>query len=245
MEADMSKVALVTGGTRGIGRAIVKRLKEAGCTVAATYASNEAAAQCCAHDLGVAVIQADAACFEACQGAVAQVEDRFGPVDVLVNNAEITRDGPFHRMTSEQWSAVMRVDMDSLFNMTRPVIEGMRQRGWGRVVNISSINGQKGQTGQTNYCAAKAGAIGFTKALAQENAKKGVTVNCICPGYVDTEMVRAVPAPILQGIIDQIPVGRLGQGEEVAELVAFLVSDQAAFLTGATVAVNGGQYMVG
>ena len=177
--------------------------------------------------------------------AVSEVEAQLGPIEVLVNNDSITRDGFFHKMTPEQWGDVIRVNMDSLFNMTRQVIDGMRDRGFGRVINISSINGQKGQVGQTNYSAAKAGMIGFTKALALENARKGITVNCIAPGYIDTEMVQAVPEKVLESIISQIPVGRLGHGEEIADMVAFLAGERAGYVTGATLALNGGQYMVG
>jgi len=241
----MARVALVTGGTRGIGHAIVERLKADGMKVAAGYSGNDAAAEACVRDLGVMVIKGNVGNFEDCQRAVEAVEKELGPIDVLVNNAGITRDGVFHKMTPEQWGEVIRVNMDSLFNMTRQVIEGMRDRGWGRIVNISSINGQKGQMGQTNYSAAKAGMIGFTKALALENAKKGVTVNCIAPGYIDTEMVQSVPEKVLEGIIAQIPVGRLGRGEEIADMVAFLAGERAGYVTGATLALNGGQYMVG
>lgn len=241
----MARVALVTGGTRGIGRAIVERLKADGMQVAAGYSGNDAAAEACAKELGVMVVKGNVGNFMDCKHAVEAVEKELGPVDVLVNNAGITRDGVFHKMTSEQWSEVIRVNMDSLFNMTRQVIEGMRDRGWGRIVNISSINGQKGQMGQTNYSAAKAGMIGFTKALALENARKGVTVNCIAPGYIDTEMVAAVPEKVLEGIIAQIPVGRLGKGEEIADMVAFLAGERAGYVTGTTLALNGGQYMVG
>jgi acetoacetyl-CoA reductase len=239
----MARVALVTGGTRGIGRAIVERLKADGMKVAAGYSGNDAAAQACASELGVMVIKGNVGSFDDCRQAVAAVEAELGPIDVLVNNAGITRDGVFHRMNSEQWSEVIRVNMDSLFNMTRQVIEGMREREWGRIVNISSINGQKGQIGQTNYSAAKAGMIGFTKALALENAKKGVTVNCIAPGYIDTEMVQAVPEKVLESIIGQIPVGRLGRGDEIADMVAFLAGEQAGYVTGSTLSLNGGQYM--
>jgi acetoacetyl-CoA reductase len=239
----MARVALVTGGTRGIGRAIVERLKADGMQVAAGYSGNDAAAEACARELGVMVIKGNVGAFADCQQAVAAVEAELGPIDVLVNNAGITRDGVFHRMSSEQWSEVIRVNMDSLFNMTRQVIEGMREREWGRIVNISSINGQKGQIGQTNYSAAKAGMIGFTKALALENARKGVTVNCIAPGYIDTEMVQAVPEKVLESIIGQIPVGRLGRGEEIADMVAFLTGEHAGYVTGATLSLNGGQYM--
>jgi acetoacetyl-CoA reductase len=241
----MARVALVTGGTRGIGRAIVERLKADGMQVAAGYSGNDAAAEACVRELGVMVIKGNVGNLMDCKQAAEAVERELGPIEVLVNNAGITRDGVFHKMTPEQWSEVIRVNMDSLFNMTRQVIEGMRDRGWGRVINISSINGQKGQMGQTNYSAAKAGMIGFTKALALENAKKGVTVNCIAPGYIDTEMVMAVPEKVLEGIIAQIPVGRLGHGEEIADMVAFLAGERAGYVTGATLALNGGQYMVG
>jgi acetoacetyl-CoA reductase len=238
-------VAFVTGGTRGIGRAICERLKSDGMKVAAGYSGNEEAAQACARELGVMVVKGNVGSFEDCDRAVRAVEAELGPVDVLVNNAGITRDGVFHKMSPAQWSDVIRVNMDSVFNMTRQVIEGMREREWGRIVNISSINGQKGQMGQTNYAAAKAGMIGFTKALALENARKGVTVNCICPGYIDTEMVQAVPETVLASIIAQIPVGRLGRGEEIADMVAFLSGEHAGFVTGSTLSLNGGQYMAG
>jgi acetoacetyl-CoA reductase len=241
----MTRVALVTGGTRGIGRAIVERLCADGMKVAAGYSGNDEAAVECAKSLGVMVVKGNVGNFADCQHAAEAVAKELGPIDVLVNNAGITRDGVFHKMTSEQWSEVIRVNMDSLFNMTRQVIEGMRDRGWGRVINISSINGQKGQMGQTNYSAAKAGMIGFTKALALENARKGVTVNCIAPGYIDTEMVQSVPEKVLEGIIAQIPVGRLGTGDEIADMVAFLAGERAGYVTGATLALNGGQYMVG
>ena len=239
----MVRVALVTGGTRGIGRAIVERLKADGMQVAAGYSGNDAAAEACAKDLGVMVVKGNVGNFADCRHAVVMVEAQLGPIDVLVNNAGITRDGVFHRMTGEQWGEVIRVNMDSLFNMTRQVIEGMRERAWGRIINISSINGQKGQIGQTNYSAAKAGLIGFTKALALENARKGITVNCIAPGYIDTEMVQAVPEKVLEGIIAGIPVGRLGRGEEIADMVAFLAGEHAGYVTGSTLSLNGGQYM--
>ena len=239
----MARVAFVTGGTRGIGRAIAERLKAAGFKVAAGYSGNEAAASACASELGVMVVKGNVGVFDDCAAAVKKVEAELGPVVVLINNAGITRDGMLHKMTYEQWSEVIRVNMDSAFNMTRPVIEGMRERGWGRIVNISSINGQKGQMGQTNYSAAKAGLIGFTKALALENAKKGVTVNVICPGYIDTEMVAAVPENVLAQIVAGIPVGRLGKGEEIADMVSFLAGERAGFVTGATLTLNGGQYM--
>ena len=239
----MARVALVTGGTRGIGRAIVERLKADGLNVAAGYSGNEEAAAACSRELGVMVVKGNFGLFEDCVRAAQEVEAELGPIDVLVNNAGITRDGVFHRMSPEQWGEVIRVNMDSLYNMTRQVIEGMRERGFGRIVNISSINGQKGQMGQANYSAAKAGMLGFTKALALENAKKGVTVNAIAPGYIDTEMVQAVPEKVLQGIIDQIPVGRLGRGEEIADVVSFLAGERAGFITGAVLTVNGGQHM--
>jgi acetoacetyl-CoA reductase len=239
----MARVALVTGGTRGIGRAIVERLKADGLKVAAGYSGNEEAALACSRELGVMVVKGNVGVFEDCKRAAEEVAAELGPIDVLVNNAGITRDGVFHRMAPEQWSEVIRVNMDSLYNMTRQVIEGMRERGWGRIINISSINGQKGQIGQTNYSAAKAGMLGFTKALALENAKKGVTVNAIAPGYIDTEMLQAVPEKVLQGIIDQIPVGRLGRGEEIADVVSYLAGERAGFVTGATLTINGGQHL--
>jgi acetoacetyl-CoA reductase len=239
----MTRVAFVTGGTRGIGRAITARLKAAGFQVAAGYSGNEAAAEACAGELGVMVVKGNVGVFEDCARAASEVAAQLGPIDILVNNAGITRDGVFHKMTYEQWSDVIRVNMDSAFNMTRQVIEGMRERNWGRIINISSINGQKGQIGQTNYSAAKAGVIGFTKALAQENAKKGITVNAVAPGYIDTEMLQAVPENVLAGIVAGIPVGRLGRVEEIAEAVAFLASENASFITGATLTVNGGQYI--
>jgi acetoacetyl-CoA reductase len=241
----MSRVAFVTGGTRGIGRAIAARLKAAGYKVAAGYAGNEVAAQATADELGVLVVKGNVSSFADCAAAVKRVEAEFGPVDVLVNNAGITRDAMLHKMTEEQWNDVIHVNLASIFNMTRNVIEGMRERGYGRIVNISSINGQKGQMGQTNYSAAKAGMIGFTKALAQENAKKGITVNTIAPGYVDTEMVMAVPKAVLDQIIAGIPVGRLGMADEIARCVAFLAAEDSGFITGATLSVNGGQYISG
>lgn len=239
----MAKVAIVTGGTRGIGAAIARRLKQVGHDVAATYFGNDVAAAKFREEAGIAVYKWDVADVAASAAGVKQVESDLGPVAVLVNNAGVTRDSMFHRMTFDQWSAVLRTNLDSMFAMTRPVIEGMRDRGAGRIVNISSINGQKGQMGQANYSASKAGVIGFTKALAQENARKGVTVNCICPGYIDTDMVAGVPEKVLEGIIAQIPVGRLGKAEEIASLVAYLVSDEASFVTGAVMTANGGQYI--
>jgi acetoacetyl-CoA reductase len=240
----MSKVAIVTGGTRGIGEAISKGLKAAGYTVAATYAGNDAAAAKFKGETGVEVYKWDVGDAKACADGVAKVEAELGPIGVLVNNAGITRDGMFHRMTAEQWSAVIRTNLDSLFNMTRPVIEGMRSRSFGRIISISSINGQKGQMGQVNYSTAKAGVIGFSKALAQENANKGITVNVIAPGYIATEMVQAVPAEVLKTkILPLIPVGRLGEADEIAAAVVYLSGDQAGFITGSTLSVNGGQYM--
>lgn len=241
----MSRVALVTGGTRGIGHAISAHLVKAGCKVAANYAGNDEAAQKTAAELGIQVFKWDVGDEAACAEGIAKVEAALGPVDILVNNAGITKDGFFHKMTAQQWRDVIRVDLDSLFYMTRPVIEGMRGRGFGRIINISSINGQKGQAGQVNYSAAKAGMIGFTKALAQESANKGVTVNCVAPGYIDTDMVAAVPEEALKKIIATIPAGRLGKADEIAAMVAFLASDQAAFITGATMTVNGAQYIAG
>jgi acetoacetyl-CoA reductase len=239
----MTRVALVTGGTRGIGAAVAKALKAAGHNVAATFAGNTAKAEAFRAETGIHVFQWDVGDEVACANGVRKVEADVGPIDILVNNAGITRDGWFHKMDHAAWSAVLRTNLDSMFNMTRPVIEGMRERGFGRVVNISSINGQKGQLGQVNYSTAKAGIIGFTKALALENARKGVTVNAVCPGYIDTDMVHAVSEKVLEGIIAQIPVGRLGKAEEIGALVAYLASDEAAFMTGAVVSINGGQYM--
>ncbi len=241
----MTRTAFVTGGTRGIGRAISARLRAAGYKVAAGYAGNEVAANAAASELGLFVVKGNVSSFADCVAAVAKVEAELGPIDVLVNNAGITRDAVLHRMTEEQWTEVIRVNLASIFNMTRNVIEGMRERNYGRVINISSINGQKGQIGQTNYSAAKAGIIGFSKALAQENAKKGITVNTICPGYVDTEMVSAVPKAVLDQIIAGIPVGRLGMADEIARCVAFLAAEDAGFITGTTLTVNGGQYITG
>jgi acetoacetyl-CoA reductase len=241
----MTKVALVTGGTRGIGRSISERLAKDGYKVAANYAGNEEAAAKCAAELGVKAYKWDVGDYDACAAGIAAVAKDLGPIDVLVNNAGITRDSTLHRMTRQQWDDVIRVDLTSAFNLCRLTIEGMRERNYGRIVNISSINGQKGQIGQVNYSAAKAGLIGFTKALAQENAKKGVTVNVICPGYIDTEMVAAVPEKVLEGIIATIPVGRLGRAEEIAGCVAFLAGPDAAFITGATLTANGGQYITG
>jgi acetoacetyl-CoA reductase len=240
----MARVAVVTGGTRGIGRAISVALKDAGYNVAATYAGNEGAAQRFKSETGIPVFKFDVADFNACAEGVKAIEAALGgPVDVLVNNAGITRDATMHRMRADQWNDVIRTNLDSCFNMARAVIEGMRGRGFGRIVNISSINGQAGQIGQTNYAAAKAGMLGFTKALAQEGAARGVTVNALAPGYTETDMVRAVPANVLEQIVARIPVGRLGKPEEIARAVLFLVADEAGFITGSTLTVNGGQYM--
>jgi acetoacetyl-CoA reductase len=238
----MGRTAIVTGGTRGIGRAIALALKEIGCKVAATYAGNDAAAAAFRNETGVDVYKWDVGDYEACKAGVAEVEAAQGPTDILVNNAGITRDGFFHKMTPAQWSEVIRADLDSVFNMTHQVFPGMRERGFGRIVNISSINGQKGQMGQTNYSAAKAGMIGFTRALAQEGAFKGVTVNAVAPGYIATEMVAAMNDDVLKKITAQIPVGRLGTAEEIGDCVAFLAGDKAGFITGAVLTANGGQY---
>jgi acetoacetyl-CoA reductase len=240
----MGQVAVVTGGTRGIGAAISTGLRDAGYTVVANYAGNDAAAQAFTAETGIAARKFDVSSYEACASALAAIEAEFGPVAVLVNNAGITRDGFLHKMTAEQWRAVIATDLDSVFNCTRPVIEGMRARGYGRIVNISSINGQKGQIGQTNYSAAKAGMIGFTKALAQEGAAKGITVNCIAPGYIATEMVAAMPPEALAKVVSTIPVGRLGEAEEIARCVLFLVQDPG-FINGSTLTVNGSQYIAG
>jgi acetoacetyl-CoA reductase len=239
----MSRVALVTGGTRGIGAAIASALAAAGHRVAATYAGNKEKADAFREETGIAVFQWDVGDYGACVEGVKRVEGEVGPVDILVNNAGITRDAWFHKADFQAWSAVLRTNLDSMFTMTRPVIEGMRERNFGRVINISSINGQKGQIGQVNYSTAKAGVIGFTKALALENARKGVTVNCICPGYIDTEMVAAVPEKVMEGIVAAIPVGRLGTAEEIAALVVYLAAEQSGFMTGAVLSINGGQYM--
>jgi acetoacetyl-CoA reductase len=241
----MARVAVVTGGTRGIGEAISKALKAAGYKVAANYGGNDEAANKFKAETGIPVFKWDVSSYDSCAAGLKQVEADLGPVEVLVNNAGITRDSTLHRMTPEQWTAVINTNLNSLFNMCRPVIEGMRARKFGRIVNISSINGQKGQMGQSNYSAAKAGELGFTKALAQESAKSGITVNAICPGYIATEMVKAVPKEVLdKSILPYIPVGRLGEPEEVARCVMFLVSDDAGFITGSTLTANGGQYLI-
>jgi acetoacetyl-CoA reductase len=239
----MARVALVTGGTRGIGAAIAKALKAAGYKVAANYGGNDDAAQKFKTETGIPAFKWDVSSFEACGEGIKKVEAELGPIEVLVNNAGITRDAAFHRMTLEQWQQVINTNLGSLFNMTRHVWDGMRTRKFGRVVNISSINGQKGQFGQVNYSAAKAGDLGFTKALAQEGARAGITVNAICPGYINTEMVQAVPKDVLEkSILPQIPIGRLGEPEEIARCVVFLAADDAGLITGATLTANGGQY---
>ncbi|MFA5951217.1 MAG: acetoacetyl-CoA reductase [Hyphomicrobium sp.] len=240
----MTRVAVVTGGTRGIGHAISIALKNKGYRVAANYAGNDAAAQQFQAATGIPVYKFDVGDFDACAKGVADITKALGPIDVLVNNAGITRDAMLHRMTKEQWNEVIRTDLDSVFNMTRPIIDSMRARNFGRIINISSINGRKGQMGQTNYSAAKAGMHGFTKALAFEGAAKGITANTIAPGYINTEMVAAVPKEVLETkILPQIPVGRLGTAEEIARAVTFLAADDAGFITGACFDVNGGHYI--
>src|SRR5216684_4191205 len=239
----MARVAVVTGGTRGIGRAIAAALKDAGYKVAANYGSDDRNAGQFAEETGIPVFKFDVADFDACADGVKTIEASLGPVEVLVNNAGITRDATMHRMSFEAWNAVIQTNLSSCFNMSRAVIEGMRERGFGRIVNIGSINGQAGQYGQVNYAAAKSGIHGFTKALAQEGASKGITVNAIAPGYIDTEMVRAVPANVLEKIVARIPVGRLGHAEEIARGVLFLVAEDAGFITGSTLSINGGQHM--
>jgi acetoacetyl-CoA reductase len=239
----MARVALVTGGSRGIGAAISIALKAAGYKVAANYAGNDEAAAKFTAETGIKTYKWSVADYDACAAGIAQVEADLGPVDVLVNNAGITRDAMFHRMTREQWSEVIGTNLNGAFNMTHPLWTGMRDRKFGRVITISSINGQKGQMGQANYSAAKAGDIGFTKALAQEGAKAGITVNVIAPGYIGTDMVMAVPEKVRESIVAQIPVGRLGEPEEIARCVVFLASDEAGFITGSTLTANGGQYI--
>jgi acetoacetyl-CoA reductase len=238
----MKKVALVTGGTRGIGSAISQKLKDSGYTVIAVYQGNDESASKFQKNTGIPTYKWDVSNFEACEKGVAQVTKDHGPINILVNNAGITRDGVLHKMNFEQWMDVIQTNLTSCFNMCRHVIEPMREQGFGRIINISSINGQKGQFGQINYSAAKAGIIGLTKALAQESAAKGITVNAIAPGYINTEMVQSVPQDILTKITSQIPAGRLGEPEEVARSVAFLASDDAGFITGTTLTMNGGQY---
>ena len=239
----MSRVAVVTGGTRGIGEAVSVSLKEAGYNVAASYAGNDEAAQKFTDKTGIPTYKFDVSDFDACKAAVDRIEADLGPVDILVNNAGITKDGTMHRMSFDQWNAVIQTNLSSCFNMSRSVIEGMRERGFGRIVNIGSVNGQAGQYGQVNYAAAKSGIHGFTKALAQEGAAKGITVNAIAPGYVLTDMVRAVPEKVLEKIIATIPVGRLGDPNDIARSVLYLVADDAGFITGSTLSINGGQHM--
>jgi acetoacetyl-CoA reductase len=239
----MPRVALVTGGTRGIGEAICKALQAAGYKVAANYGGNDEAAQKFKAATSIAVYKWDVSNYEACAAGIKKVESDLGPIEILVNNAGITRDAMFHRMKPEQWNEVITTNLGSLFNMTQQVFSGMRDRKFGRVINISSINGQKGQMGQVNYSAAKAGELGFTKALAQEGARAGITVNAICPGYIATDMVKAMSQEVLQkNVLPQIPIGRLGEPEEIGRCVVFLASDDAGLITGATLTANGGQY---
>ena len=241
----MSRVALVTGGSRGIGAAISKALKAAGYTVAATYAGNDEKAAAFTAETGIKTYKWNVGDYDECTAGIAQVEADLGPVEVLVNNAGITRDAPFHKMTRQQWQEVIDTNLSGVFNMSHPVWPGMRARKFGRIITISSINGQKGQFAQANYSAAKAGDIGFTKALAQEGARAGITVNTICPGYINTEMMSTIPEKVMNEVIlPQIPVGRLGEAEEIARCVVFLASDDAGFVTGSTLTANGGQYMV-
>ncbi len=239
----MARVAIVTGGTRGIGEAISLALKDAGMTVAANYAGNVEKAKAFTARTGIAAYQWDVGDYDACHDGVKQVEADLGPVGVVVNNAGITRDGTILKMTREMWEDVIRINLGGCFNMAHAVFPGMRERKWGRIVNIGSINGQAGQYGQVNYAAAKSGIHGFTKALSQEGARFGVTVNAIAPGYIDTDMVAAVPADVLEKIVAKIPVGRLGQAHEIARGVAFLCSEEAGFVTGSTLSINGGQHM--
>ena len=240
----MSRIAVVTGGTRGIGAAIAKGLHDKGYRVAANYAGNDARAEAFSEATGIPVFKFDVSDFQQCQDGITRITEHFGgPVDVLINNAGITRDGTLHRMDVDSWQAVLDTNLGSCYNMSRCVIDFMRERSFGRIVNVGSINGQAGQYGQVNYAAAKSGIHGFTKALAQEGAGKGITVNAIAPGYVDTDMVRAVPEAVLEKIIAKIPVGRLGRAEDISRAVAFLVDDDAGFITGATLSVNGGQHM--
>ena len=239
----MGRVALVTGGTRGIGEAISLGLKDAGYTVVANYAGNEEAASKFSEETGIPTYKFDVSDYDACQATVAQIESDVGPVEILINNAGITRDGTMHKMNFEQWNAVIQTNLTSCFNMCHAVLNGMREREFGRIVNIGSVNGQAGQYGQVNYAAAKSGIHGFTKALAQEGAAKGITVNAIAPGYIATDMVRAVPENVLEKIVARIPVGRLGEAHEIARGVLFLVSDDAGFVTGSTMSINGGQHM--
>ena len=240
----MARTALVTGGSRGIGAAISIALKDAGYNVAANYAGNDEAAAKFKAETGIPVFKWSVADYDACADGIGKVEAEVGPIDVLVNNAGITRDAPFHKMTPDQWREVIDTNLSGVFNMTHPVWPGMRERKFGRVITISSINGQKGQFAQANYSAAKAGDLGFTKALAQEGARAGITVNAVCPGYIATDMVMAVPEKVREQIIAQIPVGRLGEADEIARCVVFLASDAAGFITGSTISANGGQFFV-
>ena len=240
----MARTALVTGGSRGIGAAISRALKAQGHTVAATYAGNDDAAKAFSDETGIPTFKWTVADYDACKDGIARVEDAHGPVEILVNNAGITRDAPFHKMTPEQWHQVIDTNLTGLFNMTHCVWPGMRERKFGRIVNISSINGQKGQFAQANYAAAKAGDIGFTKSLAQEGARAGITVNAVCPGYINTEMMATIPEKVMDQIVGAIPVGRLGEAGEIARCVTFLTGDDAGFVTGSTLSANGGQYLV-
>ena len=239
----MSKVALVTGGSRGIGAAISKALAEQGRTVVATYGGNDEAARAFTDETGIRTAKWSVADYDACREGIAAIEEDMGPVEILVNNAGITRDAPFHKMTPDQWREVIDTNLTGVFNMTHCVWPGMRERKWGRIVTISSINGQKGQFGQANYAASKAGDLGFTKSLAQEGARYGITANAVCPGYIATDMVMKVPEKVREGIVAQIPVGRLGEAEEIGRCVAFLTGDEAGFVTGSTISANGGQYL--
>ncbi|MDD3800513.1 MAG: acetoacetyl-CoA reductase [Novosphingobium sp.] len=239
----MARVAIVTGGTRGIGEGICLALKEQGRTVVANYAGNEEKARAFTERTGIPAYKFDVGDHEATMAGCKKIEDEIGPVDIVVNNAGITRDGVLHKMTWEDWNEVIRINLGGCFNLAKATFPGMRERGWGRVVNIGSVNGQAGQYGQVNYAAAKSGIHGFTKALAQEGAKFGVTVNAIAPGYIDTEMVAAVPQPVLEKIIAKIPIGRLGHADEIARGVAFFTADDATFVTGSTMSINGGQHM--
>ena len=239
----MARVAIVTGGTRGIGKAVALMLHHNGVTVAANYGGNAAAAQAFTAETGIPAYRFDVGDHDATLAGCAQIEADLGPIDIVVNTAGITRDGVLHKMSFDDWNEVMRINLGGCFNMAKATFPGMRERGWGRIINIGSVNGQSGQYGQVNYAAAKSGIHGFTKALAQEGAKYGVTVNAIAPGYVDTDMVAAVPAPVLEKIVAKIPVGRLGNADEIARGVAFLSSEEAAFITGSTLSINGGQHM--
>lgn len=239
----MTRIALVTGGSRGIGAAIAQSLKAQGCEVAATYAGNDEKAAAFTKETGIRTYKWNVADYDACKDGIAQVEADLGPIDILVNNAGITRDVPFHKMTPEHWHAVIDTNLNGVFNMTHNVWGGMRERKFGRIVTISSINGQKGQFAQVNYAATKAGDIGFTKALAQEGARAGITVNVVAPGYINTDMMATIPEKVMESIVGAIPVGRLGEASEIARCVAFLASDDAGFITGSTISANGGQYM--